>query len=82
MYIIVNNTTKERLTHEGFFPGNYLNDLLNKGNDVIVMSLYSNTIKIPSKSNDIDNDTLEPMWDWKDYSLCMDIIAPEALVSE
>jgi hypothetical protein len=82
MYIIINNTTRERLTYEGFFPGNYLNDLLNKGDDVIVMSLYSNTIKVPSKSDDIDNDTLEPMWDWKDYSLCMDIIAPEALVSE
>jgi hypothetical protein len=82
MYIIINNTTRERLTYEGFFPGNYLNDLLNKGDDVIVMSLYSNTIKVPSKSDDIDNDTLEPMWDWKDYSLAMDIIAPEALVSE
>ena len=77
MYIVINNTTRERLTHEGNFPGNYLRDLLNKGDDVIVISLYSNTIKIPSKSDDIDNDTLEPMWDWKDYSLAMDIIAPE-----
>ena len=65
MYIVINNTTRERLTHEGNFPGNYLRDLLNKGDDVIVISLY------------IDNDTLEPMWDWKDYSLAMDIIAPE-----
>jgi len=78
MYIIINNTTRERLSHEGFFPGNYLDDLLNKGDDVIVISLYSNTIKIPQL--EVINGLNE--WSFKDYSLAMDIIAPEVWKSE
>tara|TARA_R110000868_G_C10717827_1_gene750536 strand:+ start:56 stop:292 length:237 start_codon:yes stop_codon:yes gene_type:complete len=78
MYIIINNTTRERLSHEGNYPGNYIEDLLNKGDDVIVISLYSNTIKIPQL--EVINGLNE--WSNKEYSLCMDIIAPEALVSE
>ena len=78
MYIIINNTTRERFTHEGNYPGNYIEDLLNNGNDVIVISLYSNTIKIPQL--EVINGINE--WSNKEYSLCMDIIAPEALVYE
>ena len=78
MYIIVNNTTRERFTHEGYYPGNFIDDLLNKGDDVIVISLYSNTIKIPQLK--VINGINE--WSNKEYSLCMDIIAPEALVNE
>ena len=73
MYIIINNTSKTKWTHEGQFPD--LDDLLNRGDDIIIISLYSNTIKVPYKEYD-DN------WGWKDYSLAMDIIAPNALVSE
>ena len=68
MYIIINNTSKTKWTHEGQFPD--LDDLLNRGDDIIIISLYSNTIKVPYKEYD-DN------WGWKDYSLAMDIIAPE-----
>jgi hypothetical protein len=78
MYIIINNTTRERLSYEGNYPGNYIEDLLNKGDDVIVISLYSNTIKIPQL--EVINGLNE--WSNKEYSLCMDIIAPNALVSE
>ncbi len=68
MYIVINNTTKERSSHKGNFPD--VDDLLNRGDDIIIISLYSNTIKVPYKEYD-DN------WGWKDYSLAVDIIATE-----
>lgn len=68
MYIIVNNTNKTKWTYEGHFPD--VDPLLNRGDDIIIISLYSNTIKFPYKEYDGE-------WNWKDYSLCMDIIAPE-----
>ena len=63
MYIIINRTDNSSKTHEGSWPLDYLEGLLNNGEDVIVMSLYSNTIKVPSKV--IENGIVE--WNWKDY---------------
>ena len=45
MYIIINTTTKERVNHEGNWPEDYLVKLLLKGDDVLVISTYSNTLK-------------------------------------
>jgi len=73
MYIIINRTKNERYTHEGFFPN--LDDMLNQGDDLIVISLYSNTIKIPQL--EVINGLNE--WSFKDYSLALDIIVPNML---
>lgn len=59
MYYIINRTTNQTTTHYGNFPD--VDDLLNRGDDVIIISLYSNTIKVPYKEYD-DN------WGWKDYN--------------
>jgi hypothetical protein len=63
MYIIINKTKKATVTINGSFPN--LDDILNKGHDIIVISLYSNTIKIPVVN--ICNGIKE--WAWKSYSL-------------
>jgi hypothetical protein len=59
MYYIINRTTNQTTTHYGNFPD--VDDLLNGGDDIIIISLYSNTIKVPYKEYD-DN------WGWKDYN--------------
>lgn len=46
MYIIINNTTKETIGYKGNWPQEYLVKLLLKGEDVLVISMYSNTIKM------------------------------------
>ena len=46
MYIIINTTTKERVNYEGNWPEDYLVKLLLKGDDVLVISTYSNTVKM------------------------------------
>jgi len=46
MYIIINNTTKETIGYEGDYPEDYLLKLLLRGDDVLVISMYSNTIKV------------------------------------
>ena len=59
MYYIINRTTNQTTTHFGDWPN--LNEQLTNGEDIIVVSLYSNTIKTPYKEYD-DN------WGWKDYN--------------
>ena len=51
MYIIINSTSKTEVNHSGSYPINYIEDLLNKGDKLIVISLYSNTIKVPKLVN-------------------------------
>jgi hypothetical protein len=58
MYYIINRTTNQTTTHYGNFPD--VDDLLNRGDDIIIISLYSNTIKTPYKEYDGE-------WGWKDY---------------
>lgn len=62
MYLIINKTTRKTTTATGNWPAGILYDLLNSGNEIIVISTYSNTIKVPSKDH---NDE----WKWDDYSI-------------
>ena len=59
MYIIVNKTTGKNIKYEGHFPGNILDEMLDKGDKLIVISLYSNTIKVPKREYD--------HWSYEDF---------------
>ena len=63
MYIIINKTRQSKIVHKGSWPGNYLEKMLDKGDKVIVISHYSNTIKVPYsvECNGIKE------WEWEDY---------------
>lgn len=47
MYIIVNKTLGTEIKYQGNFPYDILIEMLESGNDLIVISTYSNTIKVP-----------------------------------
>jgi hypothetical protein len=66
MYIIINKTTFKTTYVEGSFPN--LEKDLNEGNDIIVVSLYSNTIKIPYIDHS-QNGYGENVWEWKEYRM-------------
>jgi hypothetical protein len=59
MYIIVNKTKGTTVNHSGNFPD--LDRYLEQGDLIIVISTYSNTIKVPMQT------TSE--WEWIDYEL-------------
>lgn len=63
MYLLINKTKKITVKHVGSFPINSLEEWLNAGDQVIVVSTYSNTIKVPYSvySNG------ETEWEWEDY---------------
>jgi hypothetical protein len=63
VYTIVNKTTKVTYTHTGNFPMSFVDSLLNADNDIIVISTYSNTIKVPQLV--VENG--ETRWEWTDY---------------
>lgn len=67
-YIIINRTDKVHECTNGDFPD--LTDKLNAGKDIIVISLYSNTIKIPIKEELYG----EIEWDWKDYDFPLEAL--------
>lgn len=62
MYTIINRTNNSIEYHTGNWPDAYLNELLDQGDQVIVMSSYSHTIKVPVKS-----DLFVDEWEWTDY---------------
>lgn len=61
MYTIINRTKTTVEYYTGNWPDEYLNKLLDQGDQVIVMSSYSHTIKIPVKCDVFDE------WEWTDY---------------
>lgn len=65
MYIIHNKTKHDSYKYHGDFPSSILEDYLDNGDKVIVVSLYSNTIKVPYSY--IDNGV--KVWEWDDYPL-------------
>jgi hypothetical protein len=66
MYIIINKTKKTQEYSEGDFMSIIgLTEKLNAGEDIIIISLYSNTIKVPVSQ--VLNGEVE--WEWKDYNL-------------
>ena len=72
MYIIVNNTKNSFSKYEGSWPMEYIDGLLDKNNDIIVISLYSNTIKVPD-GFDVLNGIKE--YNWKEFKLPINTIA-------
>jgi hypothetical protein len=66
MYIIINKTAKTQKTYEGSWPAMYLEAMISNGDDIIVVSLYSNTIKVP-KGTTVSNGIEEI--DWIEYPL-------------
>ena len=66
MYIIISKTQNKTTYAHGNFPNVYSE--LDNGNDIIIVSLYSNTIKVPY----IDHEQSEygdNVWEWKEYKL-------------
>ena len=63
MYFIIDKTNNEAYTQEGDFPIVLIEDMLNKGIDLIIVSTYSDTIKIPysEEYNGIKE------WKYKEY---------------
>lgn len=47
MYLIINKTNNTTTKVVGNFPTIMLNELLEQGDDLIVVSTYSNTVKVP-----------------------------------
>jgi hypothetical protein len=71
MYIIVNRTTRQNTNHADW-PHHRLIELLEKGDDLIIISKYSNTIKVPYQDQDSNNhgETKSSRdWEFKDYYL-------------
>jgi len=61
MYIIINKTKQSCIKTTGHFPN--LDKELDEGDRIIIISLYSNTIKVPY--NVEYNGVKE--WEWEDY---------------
>lgn len=69
MYIIVNRTTRKNTSYTDW-PLDKLIELLEKGDDLIIISKYSNTIKIPYldlESNNYGETKSSRNWEFKDY---------------
>ena len=45
-YIVINKTRQLTTKYEGKFPS-FVEDFLEAGEDIIIISLYSDTVKIP-----------------------------------
>ena len=67
MYKILNRTTGKVTNVEGNWPDTLVTQLLTENNDIIVISLYSNTVKIPVEINGINTNDRD--WDWKEYRM-------------
>lgn len=61
MYTVINKTQKTSFQYKGGFPN--LEKFLNNGDKIIVISTYSNTIKVPYKEE--LNGEVE--WEWESY---------------
>jgi hypothetical protein len=71
MYIIINEDCSEPIiTIEGHFPLEYLSKRLENGEELIIISLYSNVIKIPNRTE--ENGIVS--WEFTDYRLPINLI--------
>lgn len=69
MYIIINKTNKTFLRHRGSWPD--LEEFLEKGDRIVIISLYSNTIKVPYKVE--YNGVVE--WEWENYPMDENVLS-------
>lgn len=65
MYIILNRTKKTTEKVEGNWPQEYLDRELEAGNDIIVISTYSDTIKVPTEKEEYG----ERIFVWRDFNI-------------
>lgn len=65
MYIIHNKTRNTTVQYEGSWPSKMLEKQLDKGDRLIVISLYSNTIKVPYEVEQYN----VREWEWESFSL-------------
>jgi hypothetical protein len=63
MYIVINRTKRTETKYKGSFPYSLLVDLLENGDDLIVISTYSNTIKVPYY---IEHNGVKE-WEWESF---------------
>jgi len=70
MYTVINKTTNESTNYIGSFPYDELVKLLEADNDIIVVSKYSNTIKVPYldlESCNYGETKSSHNWEFKNY---------------
>ena len=60
MYIVINSTKRTSKIVTGSFPIDEIELMLNNGENLIIISLYSNTIKVPYHDGE---------WDYYEYQL-------------
>ena len=64
MYIVINNTKNKQYQFTGGWPSGIIEYMLDNGDDIIVISTYSNTIKVPIGFGI----KFEGEWEWKEYN--------------
>ena len=64
MYIVINKTRNKTVRHSGNFPDMY--EELERGDKIIIISLYSNTIIVPF-IEDVEHG--ENIWSYEEYPL-------------
>ena len=69
MYTIINKTKGKEFKLTGNWPSDIIEYMLNNGDDIIVISSYSNTIKIPVGFGT----EYEGQWEWKEYKYSPDM---------
>ena len=73
MYAIINNTQRKEFRITGGWPGDIIDYMLDNGDDLIVISTYSNTIKVPVGFGTKYKD----QWEWKEYNYSPDVFELE-----
>jgi hypothetical protein len=69
MYTIINKTTSENFKFTGNYPIKIVEHMLNNGDEIIIISTYSNTIKIPvGLSQEFIGE-----WEWKEFTYSPDM---------
>ena len=69
MYIIINKTDNAQLNVVGDFPLRITEEMLRSGKSIIVVSTYSNVIKVPFRCGVDENGNYE--YDWVSYPMPM-----------
>jgi len=65
VYQVINRTANKIVNYKSVWPEGLLSILLEQGMDVIVISKYNKTIKVPVKVE--ENGIVS--WEWKDYPM-------------
>ena len=73
MYAIINNTQRKEFRITGGWPGDIIDYMLDNGDYLIVISTYSNTIKVPV----CFGTKFQGEWEWKEYNYSPDVFELE-----